>query len=359
MISRPISENRRARRRTGPTHIMAPPLVCSVVLLLTGADSLLLASRARAKSRVSHITSSESPQESLAPQLLESLLTHEEVATIPKPGSMGLGAVNFSPDDRYITYLGTADATSLTRQLFSYDRETGETKQVIGSADSEESFSAEEKLRRERQRIMSVGVTEYSWAKKANRILVPKDGALYVQDGVGDGATATLRRLFDPSDAKWAEVGSGAPIDAKLSDDGEQVFFVWDSEVCACDISAATDDDTCTPRRLTAGARDAGVTSGIADYCAQEEMNRYTGYWPSPGNGGLVAFEEADERVRATSYEYTNAHEHAHKQNMLHMRTHNNVHNTVHDYHCMCVCLPAHSTLHNHEPGRRRPARPE
>ena len=35
---------------------------------------------------------------------------------------------------------------------------------------------------------MSVGVTEYSWAKKANRLLVPKDGALFVQDGVGEGA---------------------------------------------------------------------------------------------------------------------------------------------------------------------------
>ena len=38
---------------------------------------------------------------------------------------------------------------------------------------------------------MSTGVTEYAWAKKANRILVPKDGALYVQDGVGKMAPGT------------------------------------------------------------------------------------------------------------------------------------------------------------------------
>ena len=91
-------------------------------------------------------------------------------------------------------------------------------------------------------------------------------------------------------------MGSGALLDAKLSDDGTQVFFVWNNEVCACDVAAAPDDDACTPRRITAGARERQLTNGIADYCAQEEMNRYTGYWPSPGGGELVAFEEVDEQ---------------------------------------------------------------
>eukprot|EP00966_Prymnesium_polylepis_P062700 1455389-Prymnesium_polylepis.1 len=106
-----------------------------------------------------------------------SCLSFEQVATIPKPGAMGLGNIQFSPDDRYVTYLGSADAASLTRQLFAYDRETGETKQVISSGGGEESFTKEEKLRRERARIMSVGITEYSWASQANRILVPLNGA--------------------------------------------------------------------------------------------------------------------------------------------------------------------------------------
>ena len=189
----------------------------------------------------------------------------------------------------------------MTRQLFAYDRQSGTTKQVISSGEDEKSFSKEEKLRRERARIMSVGVTEYSWAKRANRILVPRDGALYVQDGVSDGAEASLRRLFDPTDEKWAEVGRGALLDAKLSEDGQRALFVWEREVCACDItpsstsSTASEDDPCTPRRLTHGAREAGLTNGVADYCAQEEMDRYTGYWPSPDGGEYVAFEEVDD----------------------------------------------------------------
>lgn len=202
--------------------------------------------------------------------------------------------VNFSPDDRYITYLGSANAADLSLQLYVYDRETGETRQVIGGGIvEEEALSKEEQLRRERARVMSTGVTEYHWAKKANRILVPKDGALYVQDGVGAGSEATLRRLFDPSDAKFAAVGSGPLLDAKLSDDGTQAFWVWDNEVCSCAVGA--ESDASTPHRLTFGARGTGMTNGVADYCAQEEMSRYTGYWPSPGEGKSVAFEEVDE----------------------------------------------------------------
>ena len=287
------------RQRRAATPCM-PPRFC-YLLLLSGAHSWTIGASVMPKRNRGGVITLKSPQEeSVAPLDTAARLTLEDVATIPKPGSMGLGLVRFSPDDRYVTYLGSAEAASLTRQLFAYDRETGETKQVIGSADSEESFSAEEKLRRERARIMSVGVTEYSWAKKANRLLVPKDGALYVQDGVGEGAGATLRRLFDPADAKWAEVGSGAPLDAKLSDDGAQVFFVWDREVCACDVAASNEDDACRGAPQSGARGDAGITNGIADYCAQEEMDRYTGYWPSPSGstraGALVAFEEVDEQ---------------------------------------------------------------
>ena len=237
------------------------------------------------------------PQASMSPSLspAAAVLSFQELATIPKPGSQGLGMVRFSPDDRYVTYLGSSDAASLTRQLYVYDRQTREASLVIAPAEGsgeEKTFSKEEALRRERARIMSTGVTEYSWAKKAERILVPMDSCLFVQDGVGEGKGATWRRLFDP--AAFPAVGTGPLLDAKLSDDGERVFFVWGDELCAADIVAAADG--CVPRRLTFGARGSGVTNGLADYCAQEEMDRYTGYWSSPGGGDLVAYEQVDER---------------------------------------------------------------
>lgn len=141
---------------------------------------------------------------------------------------------------------------------------------------------------------MSTGVTSYVWAAEANRILVPLDGALYVLDGV-DEAAAPPRRLFDPADARWAAVGSGPLLDAKISADGSLVCFVWADEVCCCAVPAGAEADAATPRRLTSGARGEGKTNGLADYCAQEEMDRYVGFWLSP-DAATLAYEEVDER---------------------------------------------------------------
>eukprot|EP00964_Phaeocystis_antarctica_P086554 scaffold54834_cov57-Phaeocystis_antarctica.AAC.1 len=58
-------------------------------------------------------------------------LGFEDIATIPKPGQQGLSQVAFSPDGRHVTYLG-GDPTSLTRQLFAFDCETGATRTVLG-----------------------------------------------------------------------------------------------------------------------------------------------------------------------------------------------------------------------------------
>ena len=61
------------------------------------------------------------------------------------------------------------------------------------------------------------------------------------------------------------------------------------TQVCAVDVNDGV------PRRLTTGARDVeGVTNGVADYCAMEEMDRYEGFWLSP-KGDRVCFEQVDE----------------------------------------------------------------
>ena len=61
------------------------------------------------------------------------------------------------------------------------------------------------------------------------------------------------------------------------------------TQVCAVDVDGGV------PRRLTTGARDVeGVTNGVADYCAMEEMDRYEGFWLSP-TGNRVCFEQVDE----------------------------------------------------------------
>ena len=224
-----------------------------------------------------------SPQAALKARLRDAeVLSFDDVAHLPKPGTLGLASAKFSPDGSHLTYLASTDQGSMAKALYAYDVATGETSVAFSGGDGA-TYSLEEQLRRERARVMATGVTSYAWAKKAPKLLVPLEGALYVKDGVGGEAT----RLFDP--AAHPDVGSGACLDAKISDDGSTVAFVWDDEVCVCAAGGGA------PARLSTGARGApGLTHGVADYCAMEEMDRYDGLWLS-ADGTKVCYEACDE----------------------------------------------------------------
>src|SRR5262245_45700619 len=145
----------------------------------------------------------------------------EAVSSYPLPGTAIPGAVAFSPNDQLITYLLSPDR-SLTRQLYSFDPASGEQRLLLAPTDggaTEENISLEEKLRRERARQREIGVTEYAWAKNADRILVPLRGDIWVQDG----PQAPLRRLL-------ASEGMQA-LTPTLSPDGAWVAYVHDSEL--------------------------------------------------------------------------------------------------------------------------------
>ena len=125
-------------------------------------------------------------------------------------------------------------------------------------------------------------------------MLVPLDGALWLLDGVADDGGDGKPRLLVAADAEV--LPTGEPIlDPAISDDGSTVAFVCGNEVYAVPAKTTDDESAPDPVQVTAGARGSQhVTHGIADYLAQEEMDRYEGFWLSP-DGTRVAFEEVDE----------------------------------------------------------------
>ena len=211
-------------------------------------------------------------------QLGTEKLPIEEVAKYPLPGMTIPGNIAFSPDDHLICYLLSEDM-SLTRQLFATDTTSAEKFLLIspvGGGTRDDNVSLAEALRRERMRQREFGVTAYSWAKNSNRLLVPMQGEIYVQDGQG----APLRKIVAQEDAP--------AVDAKISPDGEWVAYVQDAELYV--VPAAGGE----ARQLTSSARGTGKTHGLAEYIAQEEMARRSGFWWSP-DGKKLAFEEVDE----------------------------------------------------------------
>ncbi|CAF0765270.1 unnamed protein product [Adineta ricciae] len=210
-------------------------------------------------------------------------ITSKDVASLPQPGFNLAESIRFSPDDKFITYLRSPNQT-LSRQLYAYniqnEKEYIYAEPENGEGKTEENLSMEEKLRRERQRQLITGITRYQWStnKSHSLMLIPIGCDLYIHDG------KALRLLVS---------GSSQPpiIDPKLSPDGSFVAYVQDCEL----YYISTSDATAQPRQITFDARgQPNKTNGLAEFIAQEEMNRSDGFWWSD-NSDFIAFTQVDE----------------------------------------------------------------
>lgn len=203
-------------------------------------------------------------------------LTLADVARQPRPGMTAPRRAEFAPGGGAVTYLFSGAGT-LVQQLWRFDLATGERRQLTGdeAGSGEEAYSIEEQLRRERSRLRERGVTDYQFVRAgdgAPALLLPVGGALHLRRGDGP-----LTRL----------AGTEGALDARLSPDGGRVAFVRDDELWVLDLAGDA-----APRQLTTGAGH-GVTNGVAEYIAQEELGRREGYWWSPDSRS-IAYEWAD-----------------------------------------------------------------
>ncbi len=218
------------------------------------------------------------------PTMLKPAFPIERVAHYPQPGLALPGSYAFAPGDQAVTFLDSAD-DSLTRQLYAADLEGGEPRVVVQPGDkgvTEDNISLEEKLRRERARERGLGITSYHWAEEGDRLLVPIGGGVAVQDGL-DGKLRTL-----------VERGDHPALDPQMTRDGSHVAYVMNDEIYVVAAAPKIDGLPDTPRQITSGARGTGRTHGLAEYIAQEEMDRDHGYWWSP-DGSKIAYTEVDE----------------------------------------------------------------
>jgi dipeptidyl-peptidase-4 len=181
-----------------------------------------------------------------------------------------------TPDGKAVLFL-RSQARVPKLSLYEFDTTTGQTRQLLTPEQllqgAEEKLSPEEKARRERQRVSVGGFTDFQLSDDGSLILLSLSSKLYVVRR----ATGQVTEL---------KTGAGTLLDPKFSPDGKQVAYVRDYDLYVYDLTADQE------RRLTTDGS-ATKTHGLAEFVAQEEMHRHSGYWWSPDSKFLV-YEEAD-----------------------------------------------------------------
>jgi dipeptidyl-peptidase-4 len=186
--------------------------------------------------------------------------------------------VKISSDGALVSYLKPESSDQTTFDLWVRPVKGGKERLLIDGSKVEPKdalLSEAEKSRRERERTAGAhGVTDYAWDDVGKRILIPAGGNLYL----ADARSGAVKKLGDTG---------GDATDAKISAKGRYVTYVRDQNLHALDI--ATGQDVA----ITTEGRDA-VSFGTAEFVAQEEMDRYTGYWCSPDEK-RIAFTRVNE----------------------------------------------------------------
>ncbi|WP_227698735.1 S9 family peptidase [Sphingomonas hengshuiensis] len=185
-------------------------------------------------------------------------------------------AARLSPDGKYLTLLRNRPDEKERFDLWAMDTTTGEWRMLVDSkkVGSGAELSEAEKMQRERARIGgSKGIVAYDWSPDGKTILVPLEGELYLASLDG-----TVRKL---------PAGAGPKLNAAVSPAGRFASYVQDQNLIVMDLS------TGAPKRITDDGKGT-VHWGEAEFVAQEEMDRFSGYWWSPGDR-YVAVERFDE----------------------------------------------------------------
>jgi dipeptidyl-peptidase-4 len=208
-------------------------------------------------------------------------LSIERIFAAPDLSGASLRSAKLSPDGRLVTYLRGSDRNKDRLDLWAYDIASGKHSLLVDSSrlvPEERALSAEEEQRRERQRTSSLsGILEYYFSPDARRLLVPLGGDLYVYD-LRAAPAAAVRRLTSTDSFE---------TDARFSPRGRYVSFIRDQNLVVYDLVQGTE------RAITRDGRDL-VSFGMAEFIAQEEMSRTTGYWWSPDDS-RIAFTRVDE----------------------------------------------------------------
>ncbi|MFO0600944.1 MAG: DPP IV N-terminal domain-containing protein [Myxococcaceae bacterium] len=176
-----------------------------------------------------------------------------------------------TPDGKTVLFL-RGGAKDPRLGLFELDLATGAAKELVTPDQvlngASETLSAAEKARLERQRVSARGFTSYQLSADGANVLLGLSGKLYVFERASRKVTPL-------------KTGEGACLDPKFSPDGKSVAYVRANDVRIIELAKNVE------KSVTTGGTEL-KPHGLAEFAAQEEMDRFTGYWFSPDSKSIV-----------------------------------------------------------------------
>jgi dipeptidyl-peptidase 4 len=199
-------------------------------------------------------------------------------------------AYKVSPDGARVTFLRSKAGDDPVTCLWETDAETGTERLVADpralGAD-EENLPPEERARRERVRETAAGIVAYATDSDSTIAVFALSGQVYAvplgNDAVSLNGSATAP-LRGPGTARLLPTKTPA-LDPRPDPTGTKVAYVHDGALRVLDLQSGDD---------AVVAQENGVTFGLAEFIAAEEMARSRGYWWSP-DGTRIGVARVDE----------------------------------------------------------------
>ncbi|MFE1439341.1 prolyl oligopeptidase family serine peptidase [Streptomyces sp. NPDC058739] len=186
-----------------------------------------------------------------------------------------------APDGSRVAFLRSTSGTDRANSLWVLDLADGrehlaaDPRALLGGG--EERLSPEERARRERSREGGAGIVGYATDRTLELAAFTLSGRLFAAE-LRAGTTRELPV-------------AGPVIDPRPAPDGRLVAYVAGGDLRI--VGAEGEDD-----RVLAAAEADGVSYGLAEFVAAEEMGRSRGFWWSPESDRLLVARVDDTPVR-------------------------------------------------------------
>jgi len=207
-------------------------------------------------------------------------LTIDRIFDSPDLSGPSLRQAELSPAGDRVTFIRARDDDRDLMDLWEYHIADDQTRRLVAADDvvaDEGELSEAEQARRERARISSLrGIVEYRWSPDGRFLIFPLAGDIHLLDLQAEDST--VRQITASEDFD---------TDPSIAPDGERIAFVRNRNLWITRIEDGTET------ALTDDASET-ISNGMAEFIAQEEMGRDTGYWWSP-DSRHIAYLQVDE----------------------------------------------------------------